>query len=189
MRSGMTGRRPTERQGGQAEAQILAAGGVVTAAARESLAEALKLDPANPRARFFMAIALEQDGQVPAAIASLKTLLADAPADAPWTATVRARLEGLERSPAPADAIASLPEAERTTAIRGMVEGLAARLAEGGGSLADWSRLIRSQAVLGEREAAQKSLALARERLVSDQAAATALDGLRSELGLQDAAR
>jgi cytochrome c-type biogenesis protein CcmH len=179
----------TERLGGQAEAQLLAAGGVVTAAARESLAEALKLDPANPRARFFMAIAQEQDGQVPAAIASFKALLADAPAGAPWTATVRARLESLERPAAPADAIASLPEAERMGAIRGMVEGLAARLAEGGGSLADWSRLIRSQAVLGDREAAQKSLFTARQRLAPDQSAASALDGLRSELGLQEAAQ
>lgn len=178
----------TERLGGQAEAQILAAGGVVTAAARQSLAEALKLDAANPRARFFVAIAQEQDGQVPAAIASLKALLADAPANAPWTATVRARLEGLERPAAPADAIASLPEVERMGAIRGMVEGLAARLAEGGGSLADWSRLIRSQAVLGDRDAAQKSLSTARQRLASEQAAASALDGLRSELGLQEAA-
>ena len=49
----------------------------------------------------------------------------------------------------------------------------------------DWSRLIRSQAVLGEREAAQKSLSTARQRLAPDQAAASALDGLRSELGLE----
>ena len=89
----------------------------------------------------------------------------------------------------PSDAIASLPEAERMTAIRGMVDGLAARLAEGGGSLADWSRLIRSQAVLGEREAAQKSLSTARQRLAGDQSAASALDGLRSELGLQEVAQ
>jgi len=177
----------TERLAGQAEAQVLAAGGVVTTAARESLTEALKLDPANPRARFFLAIALEQDGQVPAAIAALKALLADAPANAPWTATVQARLDTLERPAAASDAIASLPEAERSTAIRGMVDGLAARLAETGGSLADWARLIRSQAVLGERDAARKSLATARQRLASDPAAASALEGLRAELGLAEA--
>lgn len=178
-----------DRLAGQAEAQVLAAGGVVTAAARESLAAALKLEPANPRARFFMAIAQEQDGQVPAAIAALKALLADAPAGAPWAGAVRSRLERLEGRPSTAETIAGLPEADRTTAIRGMVGSLAARLAEGGGSLAEWSRLIRSQAVLGEREAALKSLSTARERLGSDPSAVAALDGLRNELGLQEAAR
>jgi cytochrome c-type biogenesis protein CcmH len=177
-----------ERHAGAAEAQILAAGGVVTASARESLAAALALEPANPRARFFMAMAQEQDGQLPAAIASLESLLADAPAEAPWTAPVKERLQALRGNASPAGAIADLPEAERGTAIRGMVDGLAARLAQGGGDLAEWSRLVRSQAVLGEREAAQRSLATARQRLAGDASAAAALDALRAELGLSETA-
>jgi cytochrome c-type biogenesis protein CcmH len=178
-----------ERHAGQSEALILAAGGVVTAAARESLGEAVRLDPGNPRARFFLALAQEQDGQAPAAIASLKALLADAPADAPWAAAVRTRLEALEGRPGPAAAIADLPEGERQAAIRGMVDSLAVRLAEGGGSLPEWSRLIRSQLVLGDRPAALKALVLARDRLASDPAAVTALNALGAELGLQEAAR
>lgn len=177
-----------ERHAGQGEAQILAAGGVVTASARESLAAALALEPGNPRARFFMAMAQEQDGQTPQAIASFKALLADAPAGAPWTGAVRARLERLQGGSDAASAIARLPAGEREAAIRGMIDGLAARLAEGGGSLPEWSRLIRSQAVLGERAAAAKSLATARERLAADPAALGALDALRAELGLQETA-
>lgn len=178
-----------ERHAGQGEAQILAAGGVITAAARESLGAAVKLDPGNPRARFFLAIAQEQDGQIPAAVAALKALLADAPAGAPWAGAVRARLEALEPRSDPAAAIADLPEGERRAAIRGMVDSLAARLAEGGGGLPEWSRLIRSQLVLGDRPAALKSLAAAHGRFASDPAAVAALAALGAELGLQGAAR
>lgn len=179
-----------EHHAGQGEALILAAGGVVTAAARESLAAAVKLDPANPRARFFLAIGEEQDGKIPEAVALLKALLAEAPADAPWTGAVRARLEGLQGPSDPAAAaIANLPAQDQSAAIRGMVDSLAARLGEGGGTLAEWSRLIRSQAVLGEKPAALKSLATARERLAADADALTALGTLAGELGLQEAAR
>ena len=139
-------------------------------------------------ALFFMAMAQEQDGQTQEAIASFKALIADAPADAPWIGAVRARLERLQGRPDAAATIAGLPAGEREAAIRGMVAGLAARLAEGGGSLPEWSRLIRSQAVLGERTAAAKSLATARERLAADPAALGALDALRAELGLQETA-
>ncbi len=178
-----------ELHAGQGEALILAAAGVVTAAARESLAEAVRLDPGNPRARFFLALAQEQDGQIPAAAASLRALLAETPAGAPWLGTVKARLEALEGRPDPAAAIADRPEAERRAAIRGMVDSLAARLDEGGGSLPEWSRLIRSQLVLGDRPAALKALAAARGRLASDPASVAALDALGSELGLQGAER
>lgn len=179
-----------ERHAGQGEALILAAGGVVTAAARESLAEAVKLDPANARARFFLAIGLEQDGNIPGAVASLTALLAEAPADAPWAGAVKARLESLQGpSDSAAAAISNLPAEDRSAAIRGMVDSLAARLGEGGGTLAEWSRLIRSQAVLGEKPAAIKSLATARERLAADADALTALGTLAGELGLQEAAR
>jgi cytochrome c-type biogenesis protein CcmH len=180
-----------ERHAGQGEAQILAAGGVVTAAARESLAEAVKLDPVNARARFFLAIGLEQDGNIPGAVTSLKALLAEAPADAPWAGAVKARLESLQgpSDPAAAAAIANLPAQDQAAAVRGMVDSLAGRLAEGGGTLAEWSRLIRSQAVLGEKPAALKSLATARERLAADAEALTALGTLAGELGLQEAAR
>ncbi|ODT53451.1 MAG: c-type cytochrome biogenesis protein CcmI [Methylobacterium sp. SCN 67-24] len=179
-----------ERHAGRGEALILAAGGVVTVGAREALAEAVKLDPANPRARFFLAIGQEQDGKIPEAIASLQALLAGAPADAPWRGPVTARLESLQ---GPADsaaaAIAKLPAQDQSAAIRGMVDSLAARLGEGGGTLAEWSRLIRSQSVLADRPAALKSLATARERLAADPDALAALAALAGELGLQEASR
>lgn len=172
---------------GLGEARALAAGGVVTAAARESFAGALRADPKNARARFFLAIGQEQDGDAPGAIASLRALLDEAAADAPWTQTVRQRLARLEAETG-AGGIAALPPAEQQAAIRGMVEGLSARLKAGGGTLPEWTRLIRSQAVLGDKAAARESLAVARERLSQEASAAAALDALAGELALKETA-
>lgn len=178
---------------GQGEAQILAAGGVVTAAARESLSEAVRRDPRNPRARFFLAIGQEQDGDLPGAAAALRALLQEAPAGAEWAETVRQRLQSLPGTGPgapgddPAEAIAKLPSGAQQEAIRGMVEGLAARLRDGGGSAAEWGRLIRSQLVLGDRDAAASSLRTARERLAQDASALTQINALAAELGLKDA--
>lgn len=181
------GEASSEAHAGLGEARALAAGGVVTAAARESMAEALRLDPKNARARFFLAIGKEQDGDTAGAIAALRDLLADAPTDAPWTHAVRQRLERLDADSA-GNAITALAPADRETAIRAMVDGLASRLKEGGGTLPEWLRLIRSQAVLGDKAAAQAALATAHERLAQDAPAVAALDALANELSLKGTA-
>lgn len=177
----------SEAHAGLGEARTLAAGGVVTAAARESMVEALRLDPKNARARFFLAIGKEQDGDAAGAISALRELLGDAAADAPWTQAVRQRLERLEADSA-GNAITALAPADRETAIRAMVDGLAERLKEGGGTLPEWLRLIRSQAVLGDKAAAQAAVAAARERLAQDVPALAALDALANELSLKETA-
>ncbi len=175
-----------EMRAGLGEARILAAGGVVTAEARETLADALRRDPANVRARYFLALAKEQDGDRAGAASDLKALLSQAPPDATWTAGVRQRLAALGESDAAA-AIAGLPDADRQAAIRGMVDGLAARLRDEGGGLADWERLIRSRLVLGDRPAAREALTLARRQLAGDAAAISRIDGLTRELDLGEA--
>ena len=73
------------------EAEILLAGGVVTSAARAALERAFSLDPTDPRTRFYLALAREQDGDLEGALAKLRALLEDAPANAPWTGGVRER--------------------------------------------------------------------------------------------------
>ena len=174
-----------EMLAGLGEAQILAAGGVVTSAARESLAEAVKRDAGNARARFFLAIGMEQDGNAQAAIAALRDLLKDAPAGATWIQAVNERLAGLEAD-ATRTEIAALPPSEQQAAIRSMVEGLGQRLKESGGSLDEWTRLIRSQAVLGNKNDAREAVATARKRLAQDSAALAQLDVLAGELGLKE---
>lgn len=179
------GQDTAEMQAGLGEAQILAAGGVVTNTARESLAEAIKRDAGNARARFFLAIGLEQDGDGAGATRALQDLLNGAPGDAPWAQAVRERLARLEAE-ATGRSIAALPTQDQQAAIRGMVAGLAERLRDGGGSREEWVRLIRSQAVLGDKAAARTAIATARQRLAQDASALTELDALVGELGLTE---
>lgn len=180
------GEASAEAHAGLGEARTLAAGGVVTAAARASFADALRLEAGNARARFFLAIGQEQDGDAKGAAEAMRALLADAAPDAPWAQAVRQRLARLEAETA--GGLASLAPADQQAAIRGMVDGLAARLKAGGGSLPEWTRLIRSQVVLGDKVAAREALALARERLSQDAAAPAALDALAGELALKETA-
>lgn len=179
------GKPDTDLLAGLGEARILEAGGVVTADAREALAEAVKLDPKNARARYYLAMAKEQDGDNEGALAALQRLLADAPADADWAGAVRARIEKMQGD-AGRRAVAALPEGERQQAIKGMVDGLAARLAEGGGTVMEWSRLIRARSVLGEKAAALQAVKTARERLAQDATALAAIDALADELALKE---
>jgi cytochrome c-type biogenesis protein CcmH len=175
-----------DRLAGLGEARTLAAGGVVTAEALQAFTDAVALDAKNPRARFFLAIAKEQDGNNDGAIAALRALLADAPPKAAWTAMVQQRLEGLAPGSTTGSAIASLPAADQQAAIRGMVDGLAERLRQGGGTLPEWVRLIRSQLVLGNRPAAVEAMATARQRLARDADAMAQLDALAGELNLRE---
>lgn len=178
---------------GVAEAQVGLASGVVTEKARKALDEAVKLDPQNPRAQFLLAQAAEQDGAKAKARAIYEKILAEAPNGAPWIPIVSDRLvavggtppaaAGVPTGPAAA-AIAALPPEQRQAQIRTMVEGLATRLSENGQDLQGWLRLIRSWAMLGEKDKAQAALADARKALAADAPAVSQIDGLAKELGL-----
>lgn len=71
------------------EALTKAADGHVTPEARKVFAAAAKLDPTDPRARYFLAAARDQDGDHAGAMADWITLLKSAPPGAPWAADVR----------------------------------------------------------------------------------------------------
>jgi len=179
------------------EAQVAAAGGIVTAEARASFQQALAKNPQSLKARYYLALAAEQDGDKPRAIEMYQKLLADAAPDAPWAPTVRDRLVALgEKAPAPAAkveappgeeaaAIASMAPDQRQAAIHGMVDRLAARLAANGDDPAGWLRLIRAYAVLQENDKAKQALVKAREALNGNDAARRDLDALAKELGLE----
>jgi cytochrome c-type biogenesis protein CcmH len=172
-----------DRLAALAQARILAAGGVVTSEASEAIAKALALDPKHVEARFLQAIGLEQDGKSEEAAAAYRAMLADAPAEAPWRAAVEARLARLA-APAGAAAIASLPQGAQAAAIRSMVEGLATRLKQQGGTAEEWARLVRSYAVLGEKDKALATLAEARAALPDDASRATLMETARA-VGLE----
>ena len=76
-------RAPT-RQADLGEAITAAADGVVTADAKAAFERAVARDPHEMKARYFLGLAAEQDGNVAQAITIWRSLLADAPAGAPW---------------------------------------------------------------------------------------------------------
>lgn len=189
-----------ERRATLAQARMAAADGVVTADARADLDRALAQDPKLPQARFFLAVAAEQDGDKDRARGLWRALAADSPADAPWREAVRQHLAALSSAPAasatdsptemmptgPAAAgIAALPPEQRVTAIRGMVDGLATRLAQNGRDPEGWLRLIRAYTVLGESEKAKAAVADARKGLDGDGGALGRVDDLAKRLGLE----
>ncbi len=77
---------------GYGEALFLAAGEVVTPASRTAFEETLKLQPNEPRSRFYLALAEEQAGDRQKAVDLWVALVADSPADAPWLPSTRARI-------------------------------------------------------------------------------------------------
>jgi cytochrome c-type biogenesis protein CcmH len=82
----------------QGEALTQASAGEVTPAALEAFRLALARDPADPRARYFLAMARDQRGDHAGAMADWIALLKSAPPDAPWAAQVRGLVEGIARA-------------------------------------------------------------------------------------------
>jgi cytochrome c-type biogenesis protein CcmH len=158
------------------EALVAAQGGIVSADARQAFERAVALDPLAPRPRFYLAQAAEQDGNPDRAKTLYREMLSSAPADAPWAPLVQqqlARLEGQDQAVSP-----------NSEAIAGMVEGLARRLGEQGGSPEEWRRLVRSYVVLGDRGKATSALEKARVASQENAEARQQLDQLAQELEL-----
>jgi cytochrome c-type biogenesis protein CcmH len=180
-----------ERASSFGEALVYAEDGRVTPQAKQAFEAALKEDEKEPRARFFLGMAAEQDGDKQKAIDVWTKLLADFPPDAPFASAVRDRIVALggdapaasgPASPAGA-AIAAMSPEDRDRTIRGMVDGLASRLAQNGADLDGWLRLVRAYSVLREPDKARAALADARKALGGDGAALGQLDALSRELG------
>src|SRR6185312_5789961 len=73
------------------EAQVQAAGGTVSDAAKRSFAAALAIAPQEPRSRFYLAVGREQAGDREGALADYLGIIRSSPADAPWQPAVRER--------------------------------------------------------------------------------------------------
>ncbi len=150
------------------EALVLEADGTVTPAAVEALTRALALRPDNPRAAYYLGLHEAQSGDSKAAVARWQALEAKSPPDAPWLSMLRAEIARVSRAagmPVPTrdqvEAMQSLDPAQRQEAIRGMVEGLDARLKESPGDRAGWLRLANARRVLGENDKAADAYARA----------------------------
>ena len=177
-------------QANYGEALLAAAQGEVTPSSREAFEAALKLDPQDQKARFYLALAAEQDGDAAKARATYEELAPKASGDEPWMIGLKARLEALRAGHAPA--AGSAPAGERQASfspeqqkmIEGMVSGLADRLSKNGGSAEEWARLIRAYTVLKQPDKAKVALGDARKAYASDATALGNFDALARELGL-----
>jgi cytochrome c-type biogenesis protein CcmH len=75
--------------------------------------------------------------------------------------------------------------AERQAMIERMVQGLATRLDQGGGSITDWLKLVRAYTVLDRKDDAVKALDRAKTEFSGNSQALEELDRLATELGLK----
>jgi cytochrome c-type biogenesis protein CcmH len=191
-----------ERFGSLGEVLVMKADGVVTAEARGVLQQSLSLDANNPRALFYLALALEQDGKASDARAAFESLAKQSPADAPWMASVTDHIakNGGAVATASVDAAGSNapgnPTAEEMTAangmapgdrqqmIRGMVESLDARLKGDPNNFEGWMRLIRSYVVLNDKGRAADALKRGLSAFPADGNQGQQLLALAKELGL-----
>lgn len=191
------------------EALFMAASSVVTPTSRTAFEAALTLDPADSRARFYIALAEDQAGNRKQALDQWAALLADSPGDAPWVPAVRDRIRitaealgldvasvmpeplspdsGPQSGPTQAEmaAAAQMSPEERQAMIDGMVDGLARRLAEDPRDFAGWQRLIRAYSVQDKQDKALDALAEARKHFAAASFPMQQLAELASELGLE----
>lgn len=185
-----------------AEMLILAAGGYVSPEAEAALTRALGSDPRHPVARYYSGLLFAQIGRPDLAFRFWQTLLAEGPPDAPWIEPIRMQIEeiayraGQHNYELPPATVAPGPSAEdieaagqmtaeqRVEMIRGMVAGLAERLATEGGPASDWARLIRAYGVLDETDTAAPVLAEARAAFADDPAALAEIEAAAREAGL-----
>ena len=104
------------------ETLVAAADGRVVPAAEAAFEQILVIQPDDPRARYYLALAYLEKGDRPGAIKALKSLLASAPPKAPWADTVFERIQELEGRPAvpaataPAKPAPAVPTAAAPTA-------------------------------------------------------------------------
>jgi cytochrome c-type biogenesis protein CcmH len=188
------------------EALVYTANGAVTPEAQEAFEAAVAEKPALSKAQFFLGLAAEQNGEVQRAREIWDRLIADSPPDAPWVEALRRRSAALEQAPALAQEdkggnratpigpaaqpemaarIKAMPEAERSGAIRGMVDRLASRLAQNGQDVEGWLRLVRAYSVLNETGKARAAVLDAKRNLNADPGALARIDALARELGIE----
>ena len=150
------------------EMLVFAAEGIVTPRAQEAFTAALARNPKDMAARYYLALAEAQAGNAQAAIDGWQKLAAEV-ADPELRDRLRARIADAASSAgmaAPALAAPAGPSAEdraraekmtpaeRQDMIRGMVDGLAAKLRSDPEDFEGWMKLARAYGVLDEHDKA-----------------------------------
>jgi cytochrome c-type biogenesis protein CcmH len=161
------------------EALVADGGGEVPAEAEDAFNAALKADPKNAPARFYLGLAKAARDDRAGAIALWQSLLADVPATSPLHQLLVDRIavltsQGLGQGPG-----GGAPNP------RAMVDMLAARLKADPNDALGWVRLMRAYTVLGEPEKAKEALATARKTFATNKDAQTAFTTAAKSLKLE----
>lgn len=201
-----------ERMNGLGETVVMRNDGIVTDDAQMAFQAALKLEPNNPRADFYLALALEQSGRRAEALTAFQNIAKASPPTAPWMPLVNQHIAtnsaGVPLADQPAQAApegeaqaqnpaapgnptaedvanaGALSEADRGEMIRGMVASLDARLKEDPNNFEGWMRLVRSYAMLDDKEKAQAALMDGLKAFPAAGAEGQQLVAMARELGL-----
>ena len=164
-----------DREANLGEALVAEANGIVTAEAKTVFVRATVLDGTSVSARYYLGTAAEQDGKREQAAEIWRDLIAEAPPGAHWVSDVREALARLEAksgtpsfAPTGTQAAAAVKPDQQAAMIRGMVDGLAARLKQDSLDIDGWVKLVRSYKVLGEHDKAQAAISDAQQALAND---------------------
>ncbi len=191
------------------EALQVASTSVVPEAA-SAFQTALKLNPSDPRARYFLAVQKDLRGEHKAALEDWTALLKDTPPGAPWQADLQRTISqtaakhkiplpeaALAAAAAPAAtagipgptaeqmaAASSIPPGEQDKMVKGMVDRLAARLASNPRDADGWIRLMRSRSVLKDSAGAKEALRSGLGAFQDDAATQGRLRSAAAQLGV-----
>lgn len=184
------------REAGLGEAIAVSQGGVVSEEARQAFERALTLEPAMPKASFYLALAMAQGGKTDAAAAAWSAMLPALPADSPWRVAVEQAIAeatpqtAADAAPGPtSDQIAdaeSMAPADRQAMIETMVASLDEKLRANPADREGWMRLVRSYVVLGRADAAREALNRGVAALGKDTTDGKELLALAQSLGLTE---
>lgn len=146
--------------------------------------EALRIDPAEVRSRFYLGMARFEQGDAEGAIAIWNDLVTSAPPGAEWVAGVRARIDdaarsaGLDpakiaaRSPVGSGSVpmpaGGAPGGDTQAMINAMIDGLAAKLKDNPGDADGWKRLGRAYRVQQKLDLAKDAYGKAMALLPKD---------------------
>ena len=172
------------------EAMVMASQGMVPAAAHEQFKKALQLDPKLPKARFYDALALKQEGKTEEAKAAFDAFLKDTPEDAPWRPMLLAEMQDMSARPPALDKqtmanAANMSAGDQQAMIRTMVDGLEEKLKANPADLAGWLRLIRARGVLGDTDKAKAAYDTAKAQFGGNADALAQIDALAKEMNIQ----
>jgi len=162
-----------------AEALSLANSGVPDSEALALLQKAAAADPNHVRSRFYLAGEATRQNDFEQAATLWSEVIALSDGTEAWLPAAEQAL-----SMAQAGASTQGDAAAQGEMISGMVEGLASRLDADGGTLAEWTQLVRAFIVLGDTERAQSAYDTARAAYPDAKERAD-LDALAKQNGLR----